>query len=146
MIQGAFQSRSLLYYEGKREEVLKNINRPEKRKPLSLSLFSFLSLSLPLCFSHIAPFWCLVTNCFHCPAIIFPAEDSHGENEEERKAIRTRRERRDDREKKKKVEGERKRERDRDRDRESRNKNRINGPSYHARWAIKYRRKYPPAV
>jgi len=141
MIQGAFQSRSLLSYEGRREEVLKNINRPEKRKPPSLSLFPFVSLSLPLCFSHIAPFWCRVTNCFHGPAIIFPTEDSHGESKEEKKAIQTRRERRDDTEKKKKVERERERQR-----RESRNKNRINGPSYHARWAIKYRRKYPPAV
>jgi len=52
-------------------------------------------------------------------------------NEEGRRAIQT---------------GGRERKRENGDGRESRNKNRINGPSYHARWAIKYRRKYPLAV
>lgn len=62
----------------RREEVLKNINRSEKHESL------FLSLSFLRSFSRVAPFWCHVTNCFHGPVIIFPAEDSHGERETER--------------------------------------------------------------
>lgn len=116
----------------RREEVLKNINRPEKRGPSPLLPFHARPLSPFL--SRIAPFWCHVTNCFYSPVIIFPVEDSHG-------GERARRREEDDpnamrKERRHGIEGET----------ESRNKNRINGPSYHARWAIKYRRKYPLAV
>jgi len=70
----------------RREVLLKNINRSEKREAL---LLPFLSR-----FSRIAPFWCHVTNCFCSPVIIFPVEDGVNARERERRreadAIRTR--------------------------------------------------------
>lgn len=109
----------------RREEVLKNINRSEKRGgppfPFSLVLSPFLS-----------------NRAFLVPRnklFLQPRYHLSGSGQSRR-----------EREKDDPNAMRKERWHEIEEETESRNKNRINGPSYHARWAIKYRRKYPLAV